>query len=69
MQSLESGARLLRRRAVEDLTGLPRSSLYAAIQHGRFPKPVRLSARSVAWRASEVLEWVASRSAAGKVRT
>ncbi|WP_440995662.1 helix-turn-helix transcriptional regulator [Arhodomonas sp. SL1] len=49
---------MLRRREVEQITGLSRSSLYALIATGRFPPPYRLSARAVAWRLSEVTEWI-----------
>lgn len=52
---------LLRRPKVEILTGLGRSSIYFLIQKGDFPAPVRLGLRSVAWRESEVLQWIASR--------
>lgn len=52
---------LLRRPQVEALTGLSRSTLYLFIQKSNFPAPVRLGARSVAWRESEVLQWIADR--------
>lgn len=52
---------LLRRPQVESLTGLSRSTLYLFIQKRNFPAPVRLGLRSVAWRESEVLQWIASR--------
>lgn len=52
---------LLRRPQVETLTGLSRSTLYLFIQKNSFPVPVRLGARSVAWRKSEVLQWIANR--------
>lgn len=53
--------KLLRRRVVEALTGLPRSSLYEKIADGDFPKPVRLGSRSVAWISSEVDHWITER--------
>lgn len=31
-----------------------RSTWWQGVQDGRFPKPVRISARCVAWRASEI---------------
>ena len=55
---------LMRRPAVEAKTGLSRSALYAMMAEGRFPRPVRISAKAVAWRASEVAAWMASREAA-----
>jgi len=41
-------------------TGLPRSSLYDAIRDGRFPKPLRITARAVRWRESDVEAWIAA---------
>lgn len=55
---------LLRRNEVERLIGLKRSALYKLMQSGGFPKPVRLSARAVAWRQSEVAAWIENRETA-----
>ncbi len=62
MKPLESSI-LLRRKHVQCRTGLARSTLYEAIAANRFPKPVKLGSRSVAWVASEVDEWIAARIA------
>ena len=43
---------------VSDRTGLPRSSIYAKIQTGNFPRPIKLGARSVGWLESDVNQWV-----------
>lgn len=56
--------RLLRLTAVENLTALRKTSIYTYIAskaHG-FPAPVRIGARAVAWRESEVLAWIESRT-------
>ena len=42
-------------------TGRGRSSLYADIQGGRFPRPVKLGPRAVGWLDAEVSEWIAAR--------
>lgn len=55
--------RLIRRPEVERLTGLPRSSLYRAIELGEFPRPVRLTGRTVAWPEVEVINWVEAKIA------
>ena len=48
-------------------TGCRRSTIYAWIQRGLFPAPVRLGPRRVAWRKSEVDHWIATRArAAGR---
>lgn len=46
-------------------TGLPRSSLYAQVKQGQFPKPLKLGTRSVGWLAEDVDAWIASRPAGG----
>jgi len=56
-------ARLIRRAEVEKLTSLSRSTIYLWMSEDRFPKPVLLGARNVAWRLSDVLAWIAGRSA------
>lgn len=58
-------AKLIRLPAVEALTGFKRSTIYAGMHAGTFPGSVRLSARSVAWRESEVLAWCAQRAKTG----
>lgn len=60
-----STQRYLRRPAVEDLTGLSRSTIYALMSRGQFPRPVRLTARAVAWPESIVADWLASRNQNG----
>ncbi len=55
--------RTLRRRDVEGRTGLSRSTLYAMMAQGTFPKPVRLGARAVGWPESEIAAWLESRKA------
>lgn len=49
---------LLRVSAVEELTGLKRSALYARIAEGKFPRQIILSSRCVRWRAGEILDWL-----------
>jgi prophage regulatory protein len=58
--------RLLSRREVEAICSLSRSSLYAMMAKGQFPKPARLSARRVAWRESDIKVWIDSRQSAGQ---
>jgi prophage regulatory protein len=54
---------ILRRADVERATGLPRSTLYEMMAAGRFPKPVRIGARSVGWIETEILGWQKARIA------
>lgn len=56
--------KLIRLPLVEDRTGLGKSSIYAGVKNRTFPAPVRLSARAVAWRESDVDQWIAERTTA-----
>ena len=52
------GLRLLRRREVEALTGLPKSTFYPLIPKGLFPAQVSLGERAVRWVAHELDAWI-----------
>jgi len=52
---------ILRRPEVEQTTGLSRSTLYAMMAEGTFPRPGRLGKRAVGWRAGDVSAWLESR--------
>lgn len=51
--------RFLRIADVMATTGLPRSTIYEQMARGRFPKPVHISERLVAWPETEISEWQA----------
>lgn len=51
---------LLRRTVVQQLIGLSRSSLYAAVKAGTFPSPLKIGKRAVAWRTSDINAWISS---------
>ena len=53
--------RFIKRKEVETITGLSRSSIYAKMESGSFPKAIKLSERSVAWIDHEIQEWAKSR--------
>lgn len=55
--------KFLRRSDVQDLTGLPVSTLYEMMDRGEFPRPIRLSPRTVAWLEKDIAEWQAERVA------
>ena len=54
---------LLRRPQVEQLTGLSRAWIYAAMKRGTFPRPVRIGRRMVAWPRSAIDDWIEQRKA------
>jgi prophage regulatory protein len=51
----------LRRPAVQELTGLSRSTIYDLMAKGDFPRPVHLTAKAVGWPESKIVEWLAQR--------
>ena len=61
-------ARMLRLPAVLQRTGQSRSALYALMAAGRFPRPLRIGARAVAWLEHEVEAWIKSRPRGGSER-
>jgi prophage regulatory protein len=54
-------SRILRLSAVIDRTGLKRSTIYEHIAAGTFPKPIRLTLKSVGWVESEIDDWINKR--------
>ncbi len=58
-------ARLLRAREVYlDRLHVSRSTFYAMVRAGEFPRPVRITEQCVGWIESAVDEWISSRPAA-----
>jgi len=55
--------RFLRLGAVQDRTGLSRSSIYRLMGANDFPKAVRLATQGRGWLESEVDRWIAGRVA------
>ncbi|EPG2630846.1 TPA: AlpA family transcriptional regulator [Pseudomonas aeruginosa] len=53
--------RFLRRPEVEARTGFKRAHIYNLMQEGKFPKPVRVGIRAVAWDSLEIDQWLADR--------
>jgi prophage regulatory protein len=54
----------LRRLAVEQVTGLSRSTIYDLMAKGQFPRPVRLTEKAVAWPESAIAAWLSQRTPA-----
>ena len=50
---------LLRRRDVEELCGIARSTIDRRIAAGSFPEPVRIAGLTRRWRYRDVAEWLA----------
>ncbi len=59
--------RILRRKQVEDRTGLSRSTIYARIAEGSFPRPIDLGGgRAVGWIEAEIEAWLQTRIECGR---
>lgn len=59
---------LLRLPEVKARTGLSRSSIYAYIARGEFPRSVALGARAVAWPSLAISAWIDARIAGERSR-
>ena len=57
--------KLLRRPEVQARVRLSTSRIYALMASGDFPRPIRIAARSVAWRESDIDTWITSRPLGG----
>ena len=53
--------RLLRRRQVEEMTGLSRSSIYRLMRIQEFPVAVKVGPAAVRWKESDITGWLESR--------
>ena len=51
---------LIGRQEVEQMVGLSRSTIYDKMRAGTFPLPLKIGAKAVRWRMSEIEEWVNS---------
>ena len=52
---------ILRRKQVQERTGLSRSTIYLRIQEGTFPRPINLGVRAVGWMENEIEAWLTAR--------
>lgn len=53
--------RILRLGEVISCTGRSRSSIYADIERGEFPRPIKLGLRAVGWLEGEIQAWIQNR--------
>lgn len=60
--------RMFRLPEVISVTGLSRSAVYAQIKAGLFPRPVKLSARAVAWPLEDIERWRSVRIAEARTQ-
>lgn len=55
--------KIYRMHELHELLGVSEMWIHREMKAGRFPRPIRLSARSVGWTGDEVNEWITARRA------
>ena len=58
--------KLLRLPEVKSTTGLSKSSIYARISEGTFPKQIPLGPRLVVWVESDIQKWISEQISTAK---
>ncbi len=58
--------KLLRLPQVKQSTGLSKSTIYARIAEGTFPKQIPLGPRLVVWMESDIQNWIAEQVSAAR---
>ena len=53
-------SRLLRLPDVKSATGLSKSTIYARMSEGNFPKQISIGPRLVVWLESDIQRWIAN---------
>ena len=59
---------ILRGPAVQEQTGLSRTTIHRLVKAGDFPSPKRLGVRAVGWLSSDIARWRDARPDAGAQR-
>ena len=59
--SVPDASPFLRMWAVMRMTGLGRSTIYRLVAQDKFPSPVRLANRAIAWRRTDLERWSEAR--------
>ncbi len=57
---MEAGNRLMKMSEVLAETGLGRSTIYAMMNRGEFPRPLKIGGKVIRWPASEIEAWLAA---------
>jgi prophage regulatory protein len=64
MQTAQALDRLISPEETKARVGLSNTTIWRERRAGRFPQPVRVSPGRVAWRESEITDWIATRQRA-----
>jgi prophage regulatory protein len=57
----------LKRTEIEAKTSLARSTIYARMKEGTFPRPISIGGNSVRWKLTDIVAWMDSCEAKGEV--
>lgn len=57
--------RLMRLPEVVNIVQRSRTSIYYDVKAGRFPEPLRIGQRAIAWRESDIQKWITTRAEGG----
>jgi prophage regulatory protein len=61
MNSQDTQVLVVRMSRLVEMIGLSRSTIWKLLSEGKFPNPIRLGSRSIAWRINDIEEWLQSR--------
>jgi prophage regulatory protein len=61
MNNLDTQVLVVRMSRLVEMIGLSRSTIWKLLSEGKFPNPIRLGSRSIAWRINDIEEWLQSR--------
>lgn len=59
--------KLIKLASVKSMTGLSKSSIYAMMQKGEFPRSVTIGSRAVAWVEAEIQKWIEEKISLSRV--
>ena len=62
----EKHKKFLRLSGVRERVPYSRSTIYQLVAQGKFPKPISLGGRAVAWLESDIDAWIEARIASGR---
>lgn len=57
---------LIKLKDVISITTLSKATIYRLIKQGSFPNSISLGPRAVAWKLSDIVEWIEMRSLVGR---
>jgi prophage regulatory protein len=61
MNNQDTQVLVVRMSRLVEMIGLSRSTIWKLLSEGKFPNPIRLGSRSIAWRINDIEEWLQSR--------